>query len=94
MPMPTPTRASINIVFDIPASTAANLNVPVAGFDPVTQTWTITLDSPLPPITHPVAIDGYTQANFRCPVPLSRPDQLGRADPAGQSVSRPAAPSR
>ncbi len=52
-----------NIVFDIPASTAANQNIPVAGFDPVTQTWQITLASALPAITHPVTIDGYTQAN-------------------------------
>ena len=64
-----------NIVFDIPASTAANLNVPVPGFDPRTQTWTISLNSPLPVITHPVAIDGYTQANvgvgYRYPNSLS-----------------------
>ena len=64
-----------NIVFDIPASTAANLNVPVAGFDPSTQTWTIGLNSPLPVITHAVAIDGYTQANigvgFRYPSSLT-----------------------
>ena len=39
-----------DIEFDIPASTAPNLDVPVPGFDPVTQAWTITLDSPLPPI--------------------------------------------
>ena len=56
-----------NIVFDIPASTAADLNVPVSGFDPSTQTWTITLDSPLPVITHSVAINGYTQANVGVP---------------------------
>ncbi|MGO9469386.1 MAG: beta strand repeat-containing protein, partial [Isosphaeraceae bacterium] len=56
-----------NIVFDIPASTAPLLNVPVAGFDPTTQTWTIALQSPLPEITHAVAIDGYTQANAGVP---------------------------
>ena len=64
-----------NIVFDIPASTAPNLNVPVSGFDPDTQTWTITLDSPLPTITHSVVIDGYSQANvgvpFRYPTDFS-----------------------
>ena len=66
-----------NIVFDIPASTAPNLNVPVPGFDPITQTWTITLASPLPAITHSVAIDGYTQANLR--VPYRYPDQVTSA---------------
>ena len=34
----------------------------VAGFDPVTQAWTITLDSPLPPIKSTLQIDGYSQA--------------------------------
>ncbi len=52
-----------NIVFDIPASTAANQNVPVPGFDPSTQTWQITLASGAPAITHPITIDGYTEAN-------------------------------
>jgi hypothetical protein len=51
-----------NIVFDIPASTAPGLNVPVAGFDPVLQDWTIRLQTPLPAITNTVWIDGYTQA--------------------------------
>ena len=66
-----------NIVFDIPASTAADLNVPVEGFDPVTQTWTITLASLLPEITHAVAIDGFSQANTA--VPFVYPDQLTSA---------------
>jgi hypothetical protein len=66
-----------DIVFDIPASTAANINVPVPGFDPVTQTWQITLKTPLPPITHAVAIDGYTQANVA--VPYRYPDQVSSA---------------
>ena len=44
-------QATSEIDFDIPASTAPNLDVPVPGFDPVNQTWTITLDSPLPAIT-------------------------------------------
>src|SRR4051794_1887719 len=39
-----------NIQFNIPASTAANLDVPVSGFDPTTQTWKISLLTPLPPI--------------------------------------------
>ena len=66
-----------NIVFEIAASTAANLNVPVPGFDPITQTWTITPASPLPAITHPVTIDGYTEAKRRgltaTPARLRRP---------------------
>src|SRR5690349_19358419 len=45
-----------DIVFDIPASTAPLLNVPVSGFNPVTQDWTITLQTPLPPIKNPVWI--------------------------------------
>ena len=36
--------------------------MPVAGFDPVTQTWQITLNSPLPVITHAISIDGFSQA--------------------------------
>ncbi len=62
-----------DIVFDIPASTAPDLNVPVSGFDPSTQTWTITPNSPLPVITHSVSIDGYSQANVG--VPFVYPDQ-------------------
>ena len=61
-----------DIEFDIPASTDPNLNVPVAGFDPVTQTWRITLQSALPAITDQVTIDGYTQAHF--PIPYRYPN--------------------
>ena len=43
-----PSPGTDNIDFDIPASTAPLLNVPVPGFDPGTQDWTITLNSPLP----------------------------------------------
>ena len=43
-----------DIEFAIPASTAPELNVPVPGFNPNTQTWTITLNSALPAITHAV----------------------------------------
>ena len=54
-----------DIEFAIPASTDPNLNVPESrGFDPVTQTWRITLQSALPAITDQVTIDGYTQAHF------------------------------
>ena len=63
-----------DIVFDIPASTAQNLNVPVSGFDPSTQTWTITLQSPLPPITNTVSIDGYTEAPVG--VPYRYPEEM------------------
>ncbi len=56
-----------DVVFNIPASTAPDLNVPVAGFDPVTQTWQITLNSPLPTITHPISIDGFSEANNAIP---------------------------
>ena len=66
-----------NIVFEIPASTAGNQNVPVPGFDPITQTWTISPASPLPAITHPVTIDGYTEANT--PVDYRYPDQITSA---------------
>jgi hypothetical protein len=66
-----------NIVFDIPASTVPDLNMRVSGFDPATQTWMITLNSPLPEITHSVAIDGYTQGNVG--VPFVYPDSITSA---------------
>ncbi len=56
-----------DIVFNIPASTAPLLNVPVPGFDPGTQDWTITLQSALPAITNTVSIDGYTEAPVGVP---------------------------
>ena len=43
------------------------------GFDPVTQDWTITLQTPLPTITNTVWIDGYTQAHVG--VPFRYPSQ-------------------
>ncbi len=70
-------RGVDNIVFEIPASTAPDLNVPVSGFDPGTQTWTISLDSPLPEITHAVSIDGFSQGNTG--VPFVYPDDLTSA---------------
>ena len=66
-----------NIVFAIDASTAAEDNVPVAGFDPDTQTWTITPDGVLPTITTPVDIDGFTEANVG--VPYLYPDEISSA---------------
>ncbi len=62
-----PAPGTDNIVFGIPASTAPELNVPVSGFDPSTQDWTITLASPLPVITRSVSIDGYTQGHVGIP---------------------------
>src|SRR5262249_53733043 len=58
-----PNPGTDNIVFAIPASTAPGHNMPVPGFDPGTQDWTINLQSALPPITHTVWIDGYSEAN-------------------------------
>jgi hypothetical protein len=74
-----PSAGTDNIVFAIPASTAPELNVPVAGFDPSTQDWTITLDSPLPVITRAVSIDGYTQAHPGGAVPFLYPDSISSA---------------
>ena len=66
-----------DIQFAIPASTAPLLNIPVPGFDPTTQTWTINLNSPLPPITSQVDIDGYSQGHF--PVPFRYPSAISSA---------------
>jgi titin len=60
-------QGASDIVFDIPASTAADLAEPVPGFDPTTQDWTITLASPLPAITNSVTIDGYSQGEVGVP---------------------------
>lgn len=56
-----PSPGTDQIVFAIPAGVPGDLTAPVAGFDPGTQDWTITLKSPLPPITRAAAIDGYTE---------------------------------
>ena len=66
------------------------MNVPVPGFDPSTQTWQITPASPLPAITHAVAIDGYTQASV--PIAYRYPDQVSSA--VQQIDSRRSAPGR
>lgn len=55
------------IVFQLPAESASNPDAPAAGFDPATQTWTITPQGALPPITAPVDIDGFTEANVGVP---------------------------
>ncbi len=66
-----------DITFAIPAAIDPELAVPVPGFDPSTQDWTITLQSPLPPITDTVSIDGYTQAEVA--VPFRYPSTLSSA---------------
>jgi hypothetical protein len=63
-----------SIFFNILAQSADDPGTPVAGFDPDTQTWTITPDGALPTITTPVDIDGYTEANVG--VPYSYPDEI------------------
>ena len=65
------------ILFDIPASTAPLLDKPVTGFDPINQTWTISPQTPLPSIVYPVAIDGYTQAEYG--VSFRYPDAISSA---------------
>ena len=66
---------SNRIEFAIPAETYPDSGTPVAGFDPSTQEWTITLtNGPLPTITTPVAIDGFSQAHFE--IPFRYPDQF------------------
>ncbi len=63
---PSPSRS--------PRRPRPNLDIPVTGFDPDTQTWTITPDGPLPTITTPVDIDGFTEANTG--LPYNYPNQL------------------
>jgi Calx-beta domain len=70
-----PHAGTDTINFAIPASTSPELDVPVPGFNPSNQTWTISLTSPLPPIEHQVIIDGFTQAEF--PVPYRYPAEAG-----------------
>ena len=74
---PMPPRSPSDILFDIPAATDPLLSIPVPGFDPSTQTWTITLQSPLPAITKTVSIDGYTEADSG--VPFRYPAQISSA---------------
>ena len=62
------------ILFDIPAATDPLLSIPVSGFDPSTQTWTIALLSPLPAITQTVTIDGYSEGITG--VPFRYPSQV------------------
>ena len=68
-----------DIVFNIPASTSADYEVPVPGFDPTTQTWRISLHSPLPAITNTVSIDGYSPSARWSAVPFRYPSQVSLA---------------
>ncbi len=67
-------NATDTIAFGIPASLD-----PSDGFDPAMQTWTITPDGALPPITSPVNIDGYTEANVGVPYLYPNEAQSGAA---------------
>ncbi len=80
----------INIEFGIPASTAPELNVPVPGFSPTTQEWTITPATPLPAITRPVYMDGFSQARNGVGEPYIYPDNISSAS---QFISASAAPT-
>ena len=66
-----------DITFNIPAATDPLLDVPVSGFDPTTQDWTITLSTPLPALTDTVSIDGFTQGHVG--VPFRYPSQVSSA---------------
>jgi hypothetical protein len=73
----------------IPGPNTIGFNIPSsdAGFDPETQDWTITLtNGPLPAITTPVTIDGFTQAHdgisYRYPDEYTSEVQSLVVDPA------------
>ncbi len=73
------TGGTSEIDFAIPASDPSlhpYLDVPVPGFNQATQDWTITLSSPLPAITSPVTIDGYSQAEVGIPFRYPTEDSL------------------
>lgn len=77
------TPGANDVVFNMPASTAPLLDSPAPGFDPTTQVWTIQLQSPLPAITRPLTIDGYSQGHVG--VPYRYPADL-TADPITNHV--------
>ncbi len=81
-----PHTGADNIIFAIPASISSDLLTPVAGFDPATQTWQITLKSPLPALTHQVTIDGFSEAQN--PIPFRYPSEA-----ASQTVSITGSPT-
>ena len=74
---PAASGGTSQIDFAIPASTDSLFDTPVPGFDPGTQTWTIKLAGPLPTITSPVTIDGYSEGEVG--VPFRYPTQAGLA---------------
>ncbi len=82
-----PNPGTDNIFFNIPASTAPELNVPVAGFDPGQQLWTIAPASPLPAITRAVNLDAFTQGESG--VPFLYPGSIS-SDSQFISLSSPA----
>jgi hypothetical protein len=63
-----------NVFFDIPAALDSALAIPVPGFDPASQLWTISLLRPLPAVSGTTTIDGYTQAH--APIPFRYPAQF------------------
>ncbi len=69
------TPGANDVVFQMPAGVAPLLDSPAPGFDPATQVWTIRLESPLPAITRPLIIDGYSQGHngvpYRYPADLA-----------------------
>ena len=68
-----------NIVFEIPASTAGNQNIPVSGFDPITQIWTISLAERAAG-DHAFGHDRRIHGGQYCgAVPVPGSGQLGRA---------------
>jgi hypothetical protein len=74
---PSTSGGTSDIVFAIPAAAGPFFDVPGPGFDPGSQTWTITLQSPLPTLTSPVTIDGLSQGQV--PIPFRYPSEAGLA---------------
>jgi hypothetical protein len=82
-----PHAGADQINFAIPAATASpSLDFPVSGFDPTTQTWTITLSSPLPPLAHQVTIDGFTQGQTGIPFRYPAEESLQNLSLSGNPI--------
>ena len=83
----SPNSPSTDIVFNIPASTAPNLDVPVPGFDPATQDWTITLQSlsPRSPIRSRSTATARLKLGFPSDIP---PRPACRSRPCRSSATR------
>ena len=83
-----PHAGADRIDFAIPAATSSpGLDIPVSGFDPTTQTWTITLASPLPPLTHQVTIDGFTQGQTGIPFRYPAEESLQNLSLSGSPIA-------